>query len=80
MKKTLDVVLVLLVAILFLAGSTALARKRSNDYKDCIKGCNIAKTSLLKACGKMTDPVAKKKCRTVGVKKLKEACHSRCKK
>ena len=80
MKKHLHLVLAVLAAVLFLAGSTALAGKKNSKYKDCIKDCNVAKTSLLKACAKMKDPVAKKKCRTLGPKKLGEACNSRCKK
>lgn len=81
MKKRLSVIFVLLVAALFLTGSSALARKgkKQNRYQRCTRGCNLAKTHLLKACEKADTPDAKKKCRTVGTKKLEEECMARCK-
>jgi hypothetical protein len=81
MKKRLSVIFVLLVAALFLASPFASARKskKMNRYQRCTRGCEMAQTHLLKACEKFDTPDARKKCRTVGTKKLQEECMSRCK-
>jgi len=80
MKRTLHFVMVILSAAILLVGLSAQAKKgSSSSYKRCIKGCNLAKEQLLKACEKADTAKARKKCRTLGTKKLQEECVMRCK-
>ncbi len=79
MKRYLLIVVSLATVLMFAFSTTALAGKKAK-YKRCIKGCDMAKTQLLKACDKNQDANVRQKCRTLGVKKLKEECYSRCKK
>jgi hypothetical protein len=76
MKKTVQIIMVVLASALFLMASVAWAKPGSKAQ--CKKDCDIAKQSLLKACDKNKDPKVREKCKTMGSKKVMEECMSRC--
>ncbi len=79
MKRSILIVLSLATILMFALSSSVLAKNKAK-YKRCVKGCDMAKTQLLKACDKNQDSNVRQKCRTLGVKKLQEECYARCKK
>jgi hypothetical protein len=83
MKSPVRIIMMVLAAALFAVASFAWAQptqRGSSNYARCIKGCDMAKATLLRACNKNKDPAVKKQCKTMGTKKLMSECRSRCKK
>lgn len=83
MKSPAKIIMVFLAAALFVVASIAWAQpaqRGSSNYTRCMKGCGMAKATLLRACNKNKDPAVKKQCKTMGTKKLMKECRTRCKK
>ncbi len=83
MKSPAKIIMVFLAAALFVVASIAWAQptqRGSSNYARCMKGCNMARATLLRACNKNKDPAVKKQCKTMGTKKLMKECRARCKK